>query len=106
MAQLRGVTATVLDAMVSEIDNDFMKMPSSMVMVDGVDAFLRDQRKYLKKRPDNMMGAKTWEGRWFFTDHRQVIGAVLGLIYTMENLRTLLRLVVVSRLRSLLRSTV
>ena len=77
-----------LDAMVSEIANDFMKMAVEH-MVDGVDAsLLREilEAQISKEEADNMMGAKTWEGAGGFSPTIGIIGAVLGLIHTMENL--------------------
>ena len=77
-----------LDAMVSEIDNDFMKMAVEH-MVDGVDAsLLREilEAQISKEESDKMMAAKTWEGAGGYSPTIGIIGAVLGLIHTMENL--------------------
>jgi chemotaxis protein MotA len=77
-----------LDAMVSEIDNDFMKMAVEH-MVDGVDAsLLREilEAQITKQESDDMMAAKTWEGAGGYSPTIGIIGAVLGLIHTMENL--------------------
>jgi len=77
-----------LDAMVAEIDNDFMKMAVEH-MVDGVDAgLLREilEAQITKQESDAMMAAKTWEGAGGYSPTIGIIGAVLGLIHTMENL--------------------
>ena len=77
-----------LDSMVSEIDNDFMKMAVEH-MVDGVDAsLLREilEAQISKEESDKMMAAKTWEAAGGYSPTIGIIGAVLGLIHTMENL--------------------
>lgn len=77
-----------LDAMVADIDNDFMK-GAVRHMVDGVDSgVLREilEADIDKHEEELGVGAKFWEAAGGYSPTIGIVGAVLGLIHTMENL--------------------
>lgn len=86
MARRDGLLA--LDQMVDSLPNEYMRT-AVRHMVDGVDAAVL--REILEAELDHHaeemnIGAKFWEAAGGYSPTIGIIGAVLGLIHTMENL--------------------
>jgi len=77
-----------LDQMVEDLPNEFMRT-GVRHMVDGVDsAVLREilEAELDNHREEMNIGAKFWEAAGGYSPTIGIVGAVLGLIHTMENL--------------------